>query len=129
MSEPGTNADIFFWQATINTWHETGDKSNIIEGLRNQRPIPPFAREFIADLLQKKAKRNPRQKSIAITRRNQFIRAHYKDFLKHFKTLKRQGKLLAGWSAQNAAEWEVADIYGLSVPTVQSITRRKSKKV
>lgn len=129
MSDQGTVADIFYWKAAITTWNETGDMTHITDGLRNQKPIPPFARDFIADLLQKKAKRNPRHKSIAITRRNQFIRAHYKDFLKRFKTLKKQGKLLDGWSAQDAAEWEVADIYGLSVDTIQSITRRNSKKV
>lgn len=129
MSEPGTNADIFFWQAAINTWHETGDKSHIIEGLRNQRPIPPFARDFIADILEGRIKRNPRQERISLNRRNQFIRGHYKTFLQHFKVLKRQEKLLAGWSAQDAAEWEVANMYGLKVSTIQSITRRKPKKV
>jgi hypothetical protein len=129
MSDTGTTADLFFWQAAINTWHETGDQSHIREGLRNQRPIPPFAREFIADLLQGNIKRNPRQKSIAITRRNQFIRGNYKNFLQHFKVLKRKDKLLAGWSAQDAAEWEVANMYGLTVSTIQSITRRKPRKV
>lgn len=129
MSDAGTVADIFFWKAAITAWNETGDKSHIIEGLRNQRPIPPFAREFVADLMEGTVKREPRREKVRIASRNRFIQGHYARLLPHFKTMKKQGKLLAGWSAQDAAEWEVADMYGLSVSTIQSITRRKPKKV
>lgn len=113
--------DVLYWHAAITSWHETGNKLPIIDGLRKQRPIPPFARNFIADVFEGKAKRKPiLEKNRNITR-NLFIKSGYDWLRSEFNKAKRDGKLLRGQSPRDLAVAELADMYGVSEQTIKDI--------
>jgi hypothetical protein len=120
----GTGADVLYWQAAINSWHEYGNKQPIIEGLRFQRPIPPFARDFIADFLEGKLKRKPTLKKNRDITRNLFIKSGYRSLCITFKEAKRKGLLKHGETPADLAIAELADIYGLSESTIRGILFR-----
>jgi len=40
-----------YWQAALNSFHETGNKSYILNGLRDGIPMPLFARDFLANFI------------------------------------------------------------------------------
>lgn len=126
--EHGTVADIFTWKAAITDWHETGKTQTIEEGLKNGRPIPPFAREFIADILAKKVKRQPHRNSISLSRRNDFIRGNYRQLLATFQRLKKQSKLKYGEIPKDMAIKELAEIYDLGVDSIERIVKTRAKK-
>jgi hypothetical protein len=120
----GMDIDVLYWHAAITSWHETGNKLSIIDGLRKQRPIPPFARNFIAEILEGKAKRKPTlEKSRKITR-NSFVKSGYRSLCVTFKEAKRKGLLKHGETPADLAIAELADIYGLSESTIRGILFR-----
>lgn len=117
--------DLLYWQAAITDWHETGSKTAIEEGLRAGRPIPPFARGFLADLISGKATRQPERKRADLARRNHFIRGHYETFLKDWRKAKREGRLLDDQLPSDLAKQELAAIYNLSFEGIRAILKKK----
>ena len=124
----GTTADLFFWIAAITAWHETGSTIHIQEGLRNGRPIPPFARTFMADLLGKQIKRKPTREANNRRRRDDFIRGNYRNFLKRLQHAKKSGRLKCGQVPSDIAKMELAKIYGLEFDTIEKIVKTRAKK-
>lgn len=124
----GTTADLFFWIAAITAWHETGSTTHIQEGLRNGRPIPPFARTFMADLLGKQIKRKPTREANNRARRDNFIRGNYRNFLMRLQQANKAGRLKYSQIPSDLAKLELAEIYGLDVETIKKIVKTRAKK-
>lgn len=121
----GTGIDILYWKAAISSYHEYGNKQSIIEGLRLQRPMPPFARDFIADFIEGKIKRRPILKKSHEITRNSFIKSGYRSLCGTFKEAKQKGLLKHGQTPSDLAIEELADIYGLSRDTIRGILFRE----
>lgn len=124
----GTTADLFFWIAAITAWHETGSTTHIQEGLRNGRPIPPFARTFMADLLGKQIKRKKTREASNRRRRNDFIRGNYDSLLKAFQHAKDSGRLKYGQIPCYMAKKELTKLYGLKIDQIEKIVKARAKK-
>jgi hypothetical protein len=121
--------DLLYWTAAINSWHERKDKSYIIGGLRLNRPIPPFARDFIADMIDGKVRGLHVSKSIlndaALARRNGFIRSAYKSLMISAKKAIKEGCITIKITPRDVAIEELADIYGLSISTIKEIVSNR----
>jgi hypothetical protein len=116
--------DLLFWDAAYNSWNETGNKSYIIEGLRNNRPIPHWAREFIADIIEDKTKpRQPILEKANNERRNLFIKNGYIFYKDYFK--KKKSFLHRGETPRSAAIAELANIYDLKESYIRDIIYEK----
>lgn len=122
----GNIVDVLYWQAAINSWNENGDKAFIIEGLKENKPIPKFARDFLADFIEGKAKRKSILKKAQLQNRNRFIRGNYERFFNKFKEEKRAGiQIPRGETPASLAISALSEIYDLSEESINSIVRRK----
>lgn len=118
--------DALYWIAAFNSWHERCDNSYIVDGLRLNRPIPPWARDFIADMIMGKIKRKPILKKAAIDTRNRFIKNGYRDLLAQCQQAKKKGRITCRITPQDLAIKELCAIYGLKENQVKRIISRKN---
>lgn len=120
-----TGGDIIKWMCAYNAWNEYGDISEITNLLRKNKPIPGAYRNWIALLLEGKAKRSPQLKTSGLQRRNNFIRGYFDSTHAQFKVAKKKGYLRHGETPRDLAIIETADTYGLSDETIRKIINKK----
>lgn len=123
----GSIIDVFYWQAAISSWNENGDKTSIINGLRENKPTPKFARVFLADFIEGNAKRKPILKVAQLKSRNRFIRGNYEQLFKKHKEERKDGaQILKGETPASLAISGLSKIYDLSEETIKGIVKRKN---
>lgn len=116
-----TVPEALYWCQAESDWDKTGDITMIVEGIQSGKPIPAFARQFIADLLSGQIKRGVE----SMEARNKYIRASYRRNHALCKQWKKDGKLLHGESPADKAKEITAAQYELGVDRITTILKEK----
>ena len=116
-----TVPEALYWCQAESQWDKTGDMSMIVEGIQSGKPIPAFARQFIAELLSGQIKRGVEM----LAARNRYIRASYRRNHAICRQWRQEKKLLPGQMPSDLAKDMTARQYGLSVDSVIDILKKK----
>ena len=116
-----TAPEALYWCQAESDWDKTGDISMIVNGIQSGRPIPAFARQFIAELLSEQIKPGVESRMA----RNRSIRASYQRNYDLCKRWKKDGKLLHGESPADKAKEITAAQYELGVDSINTILKKK----
>ena len=120
--------DREFWNAAIFEWYRTGQIDPLIDGLRSGRQIPENAKEWLAQIMTGVAQPDPElNEKTWRPIRNKAIRQRFPIHKKQAEAMKanrKRGDLHLVESAEYIAWSELAEMYGLSVSSIESILKK-----
>lgn len=119
--------DRKWWEEAFNHWWVTGDKSQLLEGLQSGRQIPQNIGKWLAGIMTGEYTPPPKPGDKAwIPERNRMIRFRYAIHLKQARARKKSGELrLRGESPQDIAKQELAEMYEVSVSTIERELKKR----